>query len=154
MTRVVCSCPPSGHCATCFATHTASLWTVTGAPMQPVSTGLLFVPEKSDVFASENNYASYQRSWQNGNPKKCDGLRELKKEEFWEKLSQTGGRGQSVFILLFRNLKAQNGIFWARIECLDNSVCGWSTIPHQYISKYPWTTSPPPAAVCEIIVVF
>ena len=35
------------------------------------------------------------------------------------------GGGQSVFILLFRNLKAQNGIFWARIECLDvsDNVC-------------------------------
>ena len=31
------------------------------------------------------------------------------------------GGGQSVFILLFRNLKAQNGMFWARIECLDVS---------------------------------
>ena len=34
---------------------------------------------------------------------------------------QKGGGGQSVFILLFRNLKAQNGMFWARIECLDVS---------------------------------
>ena len=48
------------------------------------------------------------------------------------------GGGLLVFILLFRNLKAQNGIFWARIGCFDvydNSVCGWSTIPHQYIRK-------------------
>ena len=27
--------------------------------------------------------------------------------------------GLLVFILLFRNLKAQNGIFWARIGCFD-----------------------------------
>ena len=59
-----------------------------------------------------------------------------------------GGGGLLVFILLFRNLKAQNGIFWVRIGCFDvydNSVCGWSTIPHQYIRKLAWTTSPPPA---------
>ena len=30
-----------------------------------------------------------------------------------------GGGGLLVFILLFRNLKAQNGIFWARIGCFD-----------------------------------
>ena len=50
---------------------------------------------------------------------------------------------QSVFILLFRNLKAKNGIFWARIECFDvsdNSVCGWSTISHQYTKKKPENT--------------
>ena len=50
----------------------------------------------------------------------------LKNPEFYEKLSQRGG-GLLVFILLFRNLKAQNGMFWARIECLDvsdNSVIG------------------------------
>ena len=52
------------------------------------------------------------------------GSRRLKKVGFYETNSQKGGGGQSVFILLFRNLKAQNGIFWARIECLDNSVCG------------------------------
>ena len=45
----------------------------------------------------------------------------LKKIRFYEKLSQRGGGGLLVFILLFRNLKAQNGIFWARIGCFDVS---------------------------------
>jgi hypothetical protein len=42
-----------------------------------------------------------------------------KKIRFYESFSQTGGGGLLVFILLFRNLKAQNGIFWARIGCFD-----------------------------------
>ena len=29
------------------------------------------------------------------------------------------GGGLLIFILLFRNLKAKNGIFWARIGCFD-----------------------------------
>ena len=35
-----------------------------------------------------------------------------------KKIHKRGG-GLLVFILLFRNLKAQNGIFWARIGCFD-----------------------------------
>ena len=31
--------------------------------------------------------------------------------------AQKGGGGLLFFILLFRNLKAQNGTFWARIGC-------------------------------------
>ena len=54
----------------------------------------------------------------------CKGSHRLKKNVFLMKSFHKRG----VFILLFRNLKVQNGIFWARIECLDvsdNSVIGW-----------------------------
>ena len=37
-----------------------------------------------------------------------------------KKISQKkGGGGLVIFILLFRNLGAKNGIFWARIGCFD-----------------------------------
>ena len=53
----------------------------------------------------------------------------FKKTAFiWKVFTNGGGGGQSVFKLLFRNLKTQNGMVWARIECLDvsdNSVIGW-----------------------------
>ena len=38
-----------------------------------------------------------------------------------EKITNGRTGGQSVFILLFRNLKVQNGIFCASIECFDMS---------------------------------
>ena len=47
-----------------------------------------------------------------------------------------GGGGLLIFILLFRNLKAQNGIFWSRIGCFDvydsdkNEVHGINLVEH------------------------
>ena len=64
--------------------------------------------------------------------------------------------GLLVFILLFRNLKAQNGIIWARIGCFD--VYDNSVVEVQFLINTlgNWLELPPhpPAAVCEIMVLY